>query len=342
MQILKLDNSLGLGSNVTRLWLAPGLARLGAVFGDDILYNAVGLCWDTTTHRAIWESYLLDSNENYPDPNFDRELTRVVFTVPPDWDEGRSDYLCIRVLASGAEVKLKGPSTYHFTMTPDGQDVFAVAIYEPQQTRELLRWRIPAKLTAANKPKPNRKWAIALPHGRGRNQQVGNITTALTVSPDGKRIATGHCSGAVTVWEVASRRKIAKIPELKSTKSLRYSALRLAFSHDGTRLATIRDKPRDRKCDYSVSVWSIPGGKHEKGPKEKVSVNDMAFSPDGHTLLTAREDGSIGVWDTATWKLRREYAWKIGKLFSVTFSLDGLTCAAGGEKGQVVIWDMDT
>ena len=67
----------------------------------------------------------------------------------------------------------------------------------------------------------------------------------------------------------------------------------------------------------------------------------LAFSPDGQTLLTAREDGTIGVWDTVTWKLRREYAWKIGKLFSVAFAPDGLTCAAGGEKGQVVVWDVD-
>jgi WD40 repeat protein len=67
----------------------------------------------------------------------------------------------------------------------------------------------------------------------------------------------------------------------------------------------------------------------------------MAFGPDGRTLLTARDDGRIGVWDVATWKLRHEYVWKIGKLYSVAFSPDGLLCAAGGEKGQVVVWDVD-
>ena len=129
-------------------------------------------------------------------------------------------------------------------------------------------------------------------------------------------------------------------PGAKKTKYLRYAAHRLTFSPDGSLLAAVRRRPH-RRYEFEVSVWAVPGGERLKEPKEKGSVNGVAFSPDGQTLLTAREDGTVGVWNTATWKLRREYAWKIGKLFSVCFAPDGLTCAAGGEKGQVVAWDVE-
>ena len=140
------------------------------------------------------------------------------------------------------------------------------------------------------------------------------------------------------------------MPPLKRTKYIRYSAHRLEFSPDGSRLAALRGRRKNEQYGFDLSVWSVPGGEQQKGPKEKESINGMAFSPDGSTLLTTRDDGTVGVWEvpsarpegfTATWKLRREYAWKIGKLYSVAFAPDGLTCAAGGEKGQVVVWDVD-
>ncbi|MCI0699944.1 MAG: hypothetical protein L0241_02540 [Planctomycetia bacterium] len=338
MRTFTLQNSLpeaDIGGNVIRLWLASGLVRLGAVLSNNILYNEGGLCWDTTTQRAIWEAPLCDDMQSYPDPEFDRELTRVVYRVPRPREIYQPGYLCVRELTSGSEVRLDDTSLWFSVITPDGCEMFAWA-------SQLRRWRIPSELAGADKLTPNRKWSIRLPSGRSTAQQFDNMLTALAVSSDGKRLAAGQANGAVTVWNVAGPREIAKIPAIKGTKYRRYLAHRLVFSPDGTRLAAVREKPRDKKRGYTVSVWALPGGRQEKGPKEKVSVNGVAFSPDGQTLLTARDDRRIGVWDTATWKLRHEYAWKIGKLFSVAFSPDGLTCAAGGEKGQVVVWDVDT
>ena len=342
MQTFKLSTSSDFnpprdfGGDVIRLWLAPGLGRIGAVFSESIHYNQIGLCWDTTARRAIWEAALYDDAETYPDPDFDRELARVVYLVSPGWEVHKPGYLCVRELTSGIETRLGGPVSFFAVITPDGTGAFARTWSEGYQALRLLRWRIPTELSGADDLTPDKNWSIDLPR-----RNVDQMMRVLAVSSDGKRLAAGRGDGAVIVWNVAGPRELVRIPGIKKTKYRGYSAHRLSFSPDGSRLAAVRDKPRDKTRGFTVSVWTVPGGKQEKGPQEKVSVNGVAFSPDGRTLLTAREDGRIGVWDTTTWKLRHEYAWKIGKLFSVAFTPDGLMCAAGGENGQVVVWDVD-
>jgi WD40 repeat protein len=73
-------------------------------------------------------------------------------------------------------------------------------------------------------------------------------------------------------------------------------------------------------------------------PKHFTSV---AFTRDGTRLATTSNDTAATVWDTATWEVRRRYAWDIGRLRTVCFAPDGLRCAAGSDTGQVVVWDLD-
>jgi len=295
----------------------------------------------------MWEAPLHDEVESFPDPDFDRDLTRAMC---PAYSEAQEDgelaRLAVRELLSGAEVRLGRMPVYIPAMAHDGRFVIAVA----DRNRELRRWSLPLRLGAGDHGSESggaiasdHKWAIRLPSGGRRiEDRVAHDVTALAVSPDGKWVAAGRRNGSVVVWNLGNRRTVMTTPALKGRVYLPFSVRRLAFSPDGTRLAAVRGGEVEKPGQFAVTVWAVPGGEQLKGPKEAVSVNGVAFSPDGHALLTAREDGTIGVWDTATWKRNREYAWKIGAVFSVAFAPDGLACAAGGEGGRVVIWDVDS
>ena len=63
------------------------------------------------------------------------------------------------------------------------------------------------------------------------------------------------------------------------------------------------------------------------------------------------DSGAVKLYDTATWRVAREFAWDIGELRAVCFSPDGTraaTIAVGKSKGRgknasgrAVVWDMD-
>lgn len=332
------------GENVTRLWLAPGAARVAAVLGGSVTYAedmAAAVCWDAPTGTAVWDINLEDGDNEYAEPVFDVGLTRVLYETPGNWAWNTPGDVRVRDLASGNEVVIAGTRQYLPTLTLDGKAVFAVATPE-RGARGLRRWTLPEAIAKnVRELVPDKGWVIPQPNPRGEVRQLDVMLTALGVSPDGGRIAGGRRNGTLTVWGVRGRKELMTATAAKQTRYIRYQAHRPTFSPDGALLAALCERRKAGRTGFDVGVWAVKDGTKLKGPKEKESVNGIAFSPDGQTLLTARDGGTVGVWDVATWKLRREYAWKIGKLFSVAFAPDGLTCAAGGEKGKVVVWDAE-
>jgi WD40 repeat protein len=70
----------------------------------------------------------------------------------------------------------------------------------------------------------------------------------------------------------------------------------------------------------------------------------LAFTPDGHHLITVSNDKSARFYDTGTWEARQTLDWRIGALKSIAVAADGSRAAAGSGStysGKVVIWDLD-
>ena len=73
------------------------------------------------------------------------------------------------------------------------------------------------------------------------------------------------------------------------------------------------------------------------------AVYSVAFSPDGTTLATGGDDGTVRLWDVATHRQTgKPLAGHTGVVFSVAFSPDGTTLATGGEDHTVRLWDLAT
>jgi RNA polymerase sigma factor (sigma-70 family) len=59
-------------------------------------------------------------------------------------------------------------------------------------------------------------------------------------------------------------------------------------------------------------------------------VKSVAFSPDGKTLASAGQDGSIHLWDLSTGKEQAAFPTRVGAVYSAAFSPDGKTLAVAG------------
>jgi eukaryotic-like serine/threonine-protein kinase len=152
---------------------------------------------------------------------------------------------------------------------------------------------------------------------------------SVKFSADARLLATG-CRpgpGPVTLWDVATQK------ELHSTSGYKESAQGLAFSPDGSLLASA-------SYDGSVRFLRVATGEVESpltGIREGCS--GVAFAPDGRTLAVACEDGTVRLWNLAT---RREVlVLQHGRpeLRYVVFSPDGRTLVSVGQNGTMRFWD---
>ena len=68
----------------------------------------------------------------------------------------------------------------------------------------------------------------------------------------------------------------------------------------------------------------------------------VAYSPDGKTLASAGDDGTVKLWEGATGKEQATLRGHSREVWSVAYSPDGKTLASGSWDGTVKLWDVTT
>ncbi len=158
---------------------------------------------------------------------------------------------------------------------------------------------------------------------------------AMSLLPDGKRLATGDYVGRVIVWS-----DIDGEPKTDLSFPAHIGSVRaVSVSPDGKLLASVGN-------DNMVRVWSVADGKKVlELVGHDCHVYNTAFHPDGKSLVSADLKGIVKHWEIPSGKLVREidasplymysvkYTVDVGGVRGISFNADGSQLACTGAIG---------
>ncbi len=155
---------------------------------------------------------------------------------------------------------------------------------------------------------------------RGHNQMV----QAVTMSRDGKLVATGDQGGQVKVWSASLGRELGEEDTWHNIA---------VYSPDGQRIAS----------GASTRGWIIRSAQSGRVLLRVHSANELvfsiAFSPDGQRIVTAGSHTTAKVWEVDSGRLLLTLRGHRRQVYSVDWSRDGRFIATGSPDGTAKIWD---
>ena len=146
----------------------------------------------------------------------------------------------------------------------------------------------------------------------------------MALSPDGRQFATTSLKKQVSLWEVATGKRLHAFTGFG----------RPAFAPDGRTLVV-----GDQKI---VKRFDVETGKEvgRWGPSAEAAFA-MSFSPDGRLLAVIRYfSPDVEVWDASSGRLAGTLVGPGENIAAIAFAPDGRTLASGGLGRTIRLWDM--
>ncbi len=222
-----------------------------------------------------------------------------------------------------------GGSVDAMAFSPDGTRLVTA---ENADGREFLTPRDPVTLESSG---PKR----ATPWDQDHTGQLATVPLfSMAFTPDGRSLITTSALGPTVLWNAA---------DLTKVRLFEIAGAGVVVSPSGGTLAAIIVND-DGRLDGNAWFLNLltdelqkgSGGHHGPYPTA-FEATGIAFTPDGHSVVTVGNDSRLLVWDVASASVREALSSATDlPLRGPVISSDGATAFTTDASGDVVVWDL--
>jgi hypothetical protein len=153
------------------------------------------------------------------------------------------------------------------------------------------------------------------------------VAPSVAFLPDGRSAVSGSADGSIKLWEVPTGREIG---------SFEHSGLSsIALSPDGHMVLS------GGGSDHTLRLWYVATGEELRTMRgHSETVQSVAFSTDGRTVLSGGFDKTLRLWDLATGKELRTFVGHSESISSIASSADGRAVLSGSLDKTLKLWDL--
>ncbi|MGE3931229.1 MAG: hypothetical protein AB7G05_13790 [Hyphomonadaceae bacterium] len=164
----------------------------------------------------------------------------------------------------------------------------------------------------------------------------------LSFSDNGTRIVSASADRTARVWDLESNELVSEIRGHAGPVTGHVGVLTAAFSPDAGRVATGGYDCTARVSDAGSGRVLAIMRPLDQAPNALTAltcqINDVAFSPDGGSIVSASNDRTARVWDAATGGERLILRGHDDSVLAARFSGDGTRIATASGDGAIRIW----
>jgi eukaryotic-like serine/threonine-protein kinase len=165
------------------------------------------------------------------------------------------------------------------------------------------------------------------------SQKLGGTVDALAASPVGAHFVSVERPGILRAWEPSD-----SLPRWTvSFETDGEHECRAAWHPKGGIVALAGTR------GWSAQFHDAATGRQLGGlPLQDGMTRDVAFSPDGKTIVTAHDQGAVRLWDFASRLPRAVGKYEGGRISRLAFNPSGTNIASASSEHSIEIWDAAT